>query len=81
MRQLQRATTIAPSLLTSVHSNTVDDSNVAEVLIVRNLMPKPFQSKRPKIVLVGFLARCAKMADGGVYAAFGSASASATVFR
>ena len=37
--------------------------------------------KRPKIVLVGFLARCAKMADGGVYAAFGSASASATVFR
>jgi len=38
-------------------------------------------SKRPKIVLVGFLARCAKMADGGVYAASCSTSASSAVFR
>jgi len=37
--------------------------------------------KRPKIVLVGFLARCAKMADGGVYAASCSTSASSAVFR
>ena len=45
------------------------------------ILTLPRISRRPKIVLVGFLARCAKMVDGGVYAAFGSASASTTVFR
>jgi len=49
--------------------------------LVAGLAAWLFYRKRPKIVLVGFLARCAKMADGGVYAASCSTSASSAVFR
>jgi len=59
-------------------SEGMAETRIAVVLVVKSQI---VIGKRPKIVLVGFLARCAKMADGGVYAAFGSASASATVFR